>query len=152
MWSDWITVNSQQLVPLITRLFCYVFNWGVYWTRKLFPSPGNLPDPGFKPRSAIQETQIQSLGQEDLLEKRMATHSSILAWRISWTEEPGGLQSMGLQRAGHDWVNNTHTHSCLMILCCFLMYNKVNQLCVYIYPLPLRPLSHPPPSHSFRSP
>ena len=50
----------------------------------------------------VQETQIQSLGQEDLLEKRMATHSSILAWRISWTEEPGGLQSMGLQRVGHD--------------------------------------------------
>ena len=46
---------------------------------------------------AIQETWVQSLGQEDPLEKRMATHSSILAWRIPWTEEPGGLQSMGLQ-------------------------------------------------------
>ena len=46
---------------------------------------------------AIQETQVQSLGQEDPLEKKMATHSSILAWRIPWTEEPGGLQSMGLQ-------------------------------------------------------
>ena len=48
------------------------------------------------------ETQVQSLGQEDLLEKEMATHSSILAWKIPWTEEPGGLQSMGLQRVGHD--------------------------------------------------
>ena len=47
---------------------------------------------------AMQETQVQSLGPEDLLEKGMATHSSILAWRIPWTEEPGGLQSMGLQR------------------------------------------------------
>ena len=46
---------------------------------------------------AIQETRIQSLGREDPLEKEMATHSSILAWRISWTEEPGRLQSMGLQ-------------------------------------------------------
>ena len=46
----------------------------------------------------MQETQIQSLGQENLLEKEMATHSSILAWRIPWTEEPGRLQSMGLQR------------------------------------------------------
>ena len=45
--------------------------------------------------SAVQETQVQSLGQEDPLEKEMATHSSILAWRIPWTEEPGGLQSMG---------------------------------------------------------
>ena len=46
------------------------------------------------------ETQVQPLGQEDLLEKDMATHSSILAWKIPWTEEPGGLQSMGLQRIG----------------------------------------------------
>ena len=51
---------------------------------------------------AIQETQGQSLGQEDALEKGRATHSSILAWRIPWTEEPGGLQSMGLQRVRHD--------------------------------------------------
>ena len=48
------------------------------------------------------ETRVQSLGQEDLLEKEMASHSSILAWKISWTEEPGRLQSMGLQRVGHN--------------------------------------------------
>ena len=48
------------------------------------------------------ETWVQSLGQEDLLEEEMATHSRILAWRIPWTEEPGGLESMGLQRAEHD--------------------------------------------------
>ena len=48
------------------------------------------------------ETRVQSLGQEDLLEKEMATHCSILAWKIPWTEEPGRLQSMGLQRVGHD--------------------------------------------------
>ena len=46
--------------------------------------------------------QLPSLGQEDPLEKKMAAHSSILAWEIPWTEEPGGLQSIGLQRAGHD--------------------------------------------------
>ena len=51
---------------------------------------------------AMQETRIQSLGREDSLEKKMATHSSILAWRIPWTEEPGGLQSMVSQRVGHD--------------------------------------------------
>ena len=54
----------------------------------------------------MQETWIQSLGREDLLEKEMATHSSIIAWKIPWTEEPGGepggLQSMGSQRVGHD--------------------------------------------------
>ena len=49
---------------------------------------------------AMWETQVQSLGQEDPLEEEMATHFSILAWRIPWTEEPGGLQSMGLQRVG----------------------------------------------------
>ena len=47
------------------------------------------------------ETRVQSLGQEDPLEKEMATHSNILAWKIPWMEEPGGLQSMGLQRIGH---------------------------------------------------
>ena len=52
--------------------------------------------------AAMQKTWVQSLGQEDPLEKEMATHSSILAWRIPWTEEPGGLQSMVLQRVGHD--------------------------------------------------
>ena len=51
---------------------------------------------------AMQETWVLSLGQEDPLEKEMATHSSILAWRIPWTEEPGGLQFTGSQRVGHD--------------------------------------------------
>ena len=51
---------------------------------------------------AMQETQVQSLGQEDPLEKEMATHSSILAWKTPWTEEPGRLQSMGSLRVGHD--------------------------------------------------
>jgi len=50
----------------------------------------------------MQDTQVGSLGREDPLEKEMATHSSTLAWRIPWTEEPGGLQSMGSQRVGHD--------------------------------------------------
>ena len=50
----------------------------------------------------MQETIVQPLGQEDLLEEEMATHASILAWEIQQTEEPGGLQSMGLQRVGHD--------------------------------------------------
>ena len=51
---------------------------------------------------AVQETQVQSIGCEDPLEKEMATHSSIFAWKISWTEKPGGLQSMGSQRVRHD--------------------------------------------------
>ena len=50
----------------------------------------------------LQETQVQSLGLEDPLQKEIAAHSSILAWKIPWTEEPGGLQSMGSQRVGYD--------------------------------------------------
>ena len=56
---------------------------------------------------AMQETWVQSLSQEDPLEKELSTHSSILAWRIPQTEEPDGLQSVGLQRVGHDWATNT---------------------------------------------
>ena len=60
-------------------------------------------------REAVQETRVQFLGWEDLLEKGIATHSSILAWRIPQTEEPGRLQSIGLQRVRHDWATNTFT-------------------------------------------
>ena len=58
---------------------------------------------------AVQETQVQSLDREDPLEKEMATHSCILAWKIPWTEEPGGLQSMGVIRVRHDWATD-QTH------------------------------------------
>ena len=56
--------------------------------------------------STMQETQVQSLGQEDPLEQKMAIHSSTIAWKIPWTEEPGRLQSMGSQRVGHDWATS----------------------------------------------
>ena len=58
---------------------------------------------------AVQKTRVQSLGQEEPLEKEMATHSSTLAWKISWTEDPGRLQSMVLQRVRHDWATSLHT-------------------------------------------
>ena len=63
---------------------------------------GSLVAQTVKNPPAMQETWVQSLGWKDLLEKGMATHSSILAWRIPWTEEPDGLQSMVLQRVGYD--------------------------------------------------
>ena len=63
------------------------------WASLVFQLVKNLP--------ALQETRVQSPGWEDPLEKEMATHSNILAWRIPWTEEPGGLQSVGSQRVGH---------------------------------------------------
>ena len=72
---------------------------------------------------AMQETWVRSLGRKDPLEKEMATHSSILAWRIPLTEEPGGLQSMGSQRVGHDWATSyTHAYfKAILLLCSFLI-------------------------------
>ena len=74
------------------------------WASLVAQTVKNLP--------AMQETRARSLGWKDPLEEGMATHSSILAWRIPWTEEPGRLQSMSLQTVGHTWVTN-HSHSLL---------------------------------------
>ena len=70
--------------------------------RVLMEHLGSLVAQMAKNLSAVQETWVRFLGWEDPLEKGMAIHSSILAWRIPWTEEPGWLQSVGLQRVGHD--------------------------------------------------
>ena len=69
----------------------------------------SLVDQMVKNLPAMQETQVWSMGQEDPLEKEIATHSSIIVWRIPWTEKPHGLQSTGSQRVEHDWVTNTST-------------------------------------------
>ena len=70
---------------------------------------GFLGDTVVKNLPAMQEIWVWPLGEEDPLEKGMATHPSILAWRIPWAEEPGGLQFMGSQRGGHDWVTKHST-------------------------------------------
>ena len=64
----------------------------------------------------MQETQVQSLGQEDPLEKETATHFSTLAWKIPWVEEPGRLESMGLQRVGHDYSSIIHVYFCTTLV------------------------------------
>ena len=80
---------------LLSYLFyIYIERVVCTWASLVAQKVKNLP--------AVHETWVRSLGQEDPLEKGMTTHSSILAWRIPGTEEPGGLQSMGLQRVGHD--------------------------------------------------
>ena len=81
---------------------------------------------------AVQDTRVQSLGLEDSLEKVMATHSSLLAWRIPWTEQPGGLQSIWSQRVGHNWVTHTHTHT----------HKSHVTLAIHILTLTLRGLNH----------
>ena len=75
----------------ISSVYSYLI---ILWASQMAQRLKHLP--------AMRETWVRSLGQEDPLEKEMATHSSILAWRIPWTEEPGGLQSTGLQRVRHD--------------------------------------------------
>ena len=80
----------------------------------VLPTGTSLVVQSVKNLHTVQETQVWSLGQEDPLKKKMATHSSILAWRISWTEEPGGLQSMGLQesdRSDHLSLSRSWQHA-----------------------------------------
>ena len=95
----------HMLLRYIYVVWCISTLFNIYLNRKLWVSQvaqcvKNLP--------VMQETQgirVWSLGQEDPLEEGMATHFNILAWRISWTEEPGGLQSIGSQRVRHEWSN-----------------------------------------------
>ena len=81
IWATWIQVIQMHYPSLVAQMV------------------KNLP--------AMQETQVRSLDWEDLPEKEMATHSSILAWKITWTEKPGGLQYTGSKKVGHDWATTT---------------------------------------------
>ena len=83
---------------------------GSYLTSLEWSIRASLVVQSVKSLSAMQETCIQSLGWEEPLEKEMTIHSTILSWRIPWTEEPRGLQSMGSQRVRHNWVTNFHFH------------------------------------------
>ena len=85
-----------------SHAFFFNLNFTLCYFSQGFPGGSTV-----KNLSARQETRVLSLGQEDPLEQGMATHASILTWRIPWTEEPGGLQSMGSQRVRHDWATNT---------------------------------------------
>ena len=98
--TDWILMQAMIFSGCVALL---IFSFFICKTRGVLSILGApLVAQMVKNFPAIQETQMQSLGWEDPLKKGMATHSCILAWRIPWTEEPGGLQSMGSQRVGHD--------------------------------------------------
>ena len=86
---------------MIVTIMCIWYIY-LYYIIVLITQLSSLVAQMVKHLPTVRETQVQSLGWEDLLEKEMATHSSILAWKIPWMEEPGRLQSMGLQRVGHD--------------------------------------------------
>ena len=85
----------------VLTLFGILFNC-ILFLREDTTTRASLEAQWLKNTPAMQETQVRSLGGEDSLGKEVATYSSILAWRIPWTEEPDGLQSMQLQRVGHD--------------------------------------------------
>ena len=82
-------------------------NWNTLWIYHILHSVGtSLVTQTVKHLPTMWETWVRSLGWEDPLEKEKATHSSTVAWKIPWTEDPGRLQLMGLQRVGHDWVTS----------------------------------------------
>ena len=95
--------------PICIYIYVYIY----YWAFLVAQSVKNLP--------AVQETRVWFLGWEDPLEKEMATYSSILAWQVSWTEEPGGLQYVGSQRVRHDWATNTHLLTIFIIMQCICL-------------------------------
>ena len=99
-WENLHTLLSND--PSISSNFSVNISYKGNWAYLVAQWLKNLP--------AVQETWVLSLGQEDPLEKEVANHSSILAWTIPPREEPGSVQFMGLQRVGHDWATDTHTH------------------------------------------
>ena len=103
LWISWLWfgpfLTTSQASLLAQRLKCLPAMWG---------------------------TWVRSLGQEDPLEKEMATHSSIFAWRIPWTEEPGGLPSTGLQRVGHDWATSLHFTYYFLYFCFFFFLTRIS--------------------------
>ena len=118
--AHWKTLHYQQvslnqtpfiLFPLFWVMKCSLFSSRISFL--LHPTLSCANCAGFRGQSlkrlpAMWETWVRSLGWQDPLQKEMAAHSSILAWRIPWMEEPGGIQSTGSQRVGHNWATSLH--------------------------------------------
>ena len=122
----WVLYHQHQLGYPLGSLICVFLLSALYlWVSLVAQLVKNL--------SAMQETWVQSLVWEDSLENEMATHSSILAWRIPWTEAPGGLQSRGSQRVGHNWATKHSTQYLWPTSSCFWsasQSNKQHQHCL----------------------
>ena len=131
-WSDWAGIHTTEShipachwarVWLKPTIYLKIMHNYAFLESGLGRGQPSLVTQTVKNLPTMQETQVPSLGWEDPLEKGMATHSSIFAWKIPWTEEPGGLQSIGSQRVGHNWVTNTFTFKpFLMVLEPHLMF------------------------------
>ena len=137
-----VNVTYIMIILFFLIVLYLKLTFGFGWASLVAQTIKNTP--------AMQEMQVRSLGGEDPLEKEMATHSSILAWRILWTEEPGGLQSKGLQRVGHDWATSlslslSHhemwrdwervkmAQLCLLFVISYIMENRIvfSAVCLY---------------------
>ena len=106
-WGEgWHFIHPSIYLPIHLSIYLFVH---LFMYLCILPFPMAQQVKNLLSRWKTQETWVWSLGQEDSLEKQMATHSSTLAWRIPWTEKPDGLWSMGSQRVRHDWVTNTFT-------------------------------------------
>ena len=121
-WTFW---RTARLFTSMVESF-YISTSNVEGASLVAQTVKNLP--------AMWETRVQSLGQEDPLDMAMATHSSILAWRIPQTEKPGGLQSMGSQRVRHDWATNNFTFFSFSICICIRVIIFLHQ-CQHLLPM-----------------
>ena len=120
----YLVFKNVQFLPVwcvwrhFPLLFSHVFIWSftdLNICLYIVGLPGSSAVKNLPAMQEPQKMQVWSLGQEYPLEEGMATHFSVLAWRIPWTEEPGRLQSIGLQRVGHKWSNLAHMH--LLYIC-----------------------------------
>ena len=100
--------NWYRIFIMLESIFSVLADTNYFYITFIFvhPQRTSLLSQMVKHLPTVRKTRFQSLGWEDVLEKEMAIHSNILAWKIPWTEEPGRLQSMGSQRVGHDWATS----------------------------------------------
>ena len=111
-WKRLVMAISWQMEKLQFERQTYCIIWGTKLLLYVLCTSYHTPGGSDSKESACNAgDRVQSLGQEDPLEKGTAAHSSILAWRILWTEEPGRLQSMTLQKVGQDWAPNMHAYA-----------------------------------------
>ena len=139
--------NSDEKLHWLSRTNLQIADLGTS-----IPGWASLVAHPVKNSPAVQETQemwVQSLGQEDPLEEEMATHSSILAWKIPWTEEPGGIQSNGSQRVGCNWVlgwlkkkNSLHNHPGKFLIPNIYIYSPIGCVWITLINIPASVPSH----------
>ena len=138
--------SDSEIMGSVSQLQFFTFLWFSYFTYKmdvlLIWSGASLVAQTVMRLLTMRETWVRSLGREDPLEKGMTTHSSIRAWKIPWTKEPGGLQSMGSQRVRHDWMTSLHFTYMITLFWSgnWLLHNKVFRMVPGAYLVCIIPL------------